>query len=275
MAAKGKNIISGYPDGKFYPDRTVSLGQAVTILLRMLGYKDEAIGGVWPASYMSAAARIKLTDGVESTNANAPLTRKDAAQLFVNLLRSDCIGGEEGAPSGAFLATLGLKLEENVVLVSSTAVGPDGKATALQTASGSVYQLDRDTISSGVLNGCKGTLVLKNNKVVTFLPDAEGSSRVVVLASAKINQITDTSGATYAVTSDTQAYYNGEEKTWADAQAWLNPGRSLTLYMGPTGGVEYVFVGGGGSASEAVIVYEKGSAKGLSALVGGVTGYKI
>ena len=275
MAAKGKNIISGYPDGKFYPDRTVSLGQAVTILLRMLGYKDEAIGGVWPASYMSAAARIKLTDGVESTNPSAPLTRKDAAQLFVNLLRSDCVGGEEGAPSGAFLATLGLKLEENVVLVSSTAVGPDGKATALQTASGSVYQLDRDTISSGVLNGCKGTLVLKNNKVVTFLPDAEGSSRVVVLASAKINQITDTSGATYAVTSDTRAYYNGEEKTWADAQAWLNPGRSLTLYMGPTGGVEYVFVGGGGSASEAVIVYEKGSAKGLSALVGGVTGYKI
>ena len=275
MAAKGKNIISGYPDGKFYPDRTVSLGQAVTILLRMLGYQDEAIGGVWPASYMSAAARIKLTDGVESTNPSAPLTRKDAAQLFVNLLRSDCIGGEEGAPSGAFLSTLGLKLEENVVLVSSTAVGPDGKATALQTAAGSVYQLNRDTISSGVLNGCKGTLVLKNNKVVTFLPDAEGSSRVVVLASAKINQITDTSGATYAVTSDTRAYYNGEEKTWADAQSWLNPGRSLTLYMGPTGGVEYVFVGGGGSASEAVIVYEKGSAKGLSALVGGVTGYKI
>ena len=80
MAAKGENIISGYPDGKFYPDRTVSLGQAVTILLRMLGYKDEAIGGVWPASYMSAAARIKLTDGVESTNPSAPLTRKDAAQ---------------------------------------------------------------------------------------------------------------------------------------------------------------------------------------------------
>ena len=30
MAAKGKNIISGYPDGKFHPERPVTVGQAVT-----------------------------------------------------------------------------------------------------------------------------------------------------------------------------------------------------------------------------------------------------
>ena len=45
MAAKGKGIISGYVDGQFHPDRTVTVGHAVTILLRMLGYKDEDIGG--------------------------------------------------------------------------------------------------------------------------------------------------------------------------------------------------------------------------------------
>ena len=46
MASKGKKAISGFSDGKFYPDRTVTLGQAATILLRVLGYKDENIGGV-------------------------------------------------------------------------------------------------------------------------------------------------------------------------------------------------------------------------------------
>ena len=50
MAAKGKKVISGYPDGLFHPDQTVTTGQAVTILLRMLGYKDENIGGIWPDS---------------------------------------------------------------------------------------------------------------------------------------------------------------------------------------------------------------------------------
>ena len=60
MAAKGKNIIAGYADGLFHPDRTVTVGQAVTILLRMLGYKDEDVGGVWPDSYMAEAATIGL-----------------------------------------------------------------------------------------------------------------------------------------------------------------------------------------------------------------------
>ena len=36
MASKGKKVISGFSDGKFYPDRTVTLGQAATILLRVL-----------------------------------------------------------------------------------------------------------------------------------------------------------------------------------------------------------------------------------------------
>ena len=51
--ASRKGVIAGYPDGKFHPERSVTVGQAVTILLRMLGYKDENIGGVWPASYMA------------------------------------------------------------------------------------------------------------------------------------------------------------------------------------------------------------------------------
>jgi hypothetical protein len=55
-------------DGLFHPDQTVTTGQAVTILLRMLGYKDENIGGIWPDSYMATGAAAGLTDGV-GTNA--------------------------------------------------------------------------------------------------------------------------------------------------------------------------------------------------------------
>lgn len=65
-------VMDGFSDGKFYPDRTVTLGQAATILLRVLGYKDENIGGVWPDSYLSFAASIGLTDGVDTTQGNAP-----------------------------------------------------------------------------------------------------------------------------------------------------------------------------------------------------------
>ena len=274
MAAKGKNIISGYPNGKFYPDRTVTLGQAVTILLRMLGYKDENVGGVWPDSYVAAAAREGLMDGLRNTNGSAPLTRRDAAYLFVNLLRTDSTIGEEGV-GGSFVSTIGVETQKDVVLVSSSATGPDGKTNALQLSSGQIYQLVNDTQSSGVFNGYKGTLLLKNGKVLTFLPDAQGSSRAITVAAVSALQITDTNGFKYAVTNDTKVQYQGEEQDWSKVYTWLNPGASLTLYLGSAGNVEYIFVGGGSVASEAVVVYDKGSTKGFDSLTGGIGGYKI
>ena len=195
MAAKGKNIISGYADGKFHPDRTVTVGQAVTILL-----------------------------------------------------------------------------------VSSTADGPRGAGTALQMASGAVYSLADGKVSNGMLNGTKGTLLLSKNgnEALTFVPDSVGSSKVVVLSTAKATELTDTTGTKYVMDNDTGVYYNGKESVWSEVYSWLNAGTSLTLYLDAGGGVDYVFVGGGGTTSnEAVIIYEKGSTSGFSSLAGGTSGYAI
>ena len=270
MAAKGKNIISGYADGKFHPDRTVTVGQAVTILLRMLGYKDEDVGGVWPDSYMAEAALIGLTDGVSGTG-NEGLTRGQAAKLFLNLLRAD---QKEG---GSYLATLG-ETRTGQMLVSSTADGPRGAGTALQMASGAVYSLADGKVSNGMLNGTKGTLLLSKNgnEALTFVPDSVGSSKVVVLSTAKATELTDTTGTKYVMDNDTGVYYNGKESVWSEVYSWLNAGTSLTLYLDAGGGVDYVFVGGGGTTSnEAVIIYEKGSTSGFSSLAGGTSGYAI
>lgn len=274
MASKGKQAISGFSDGKFYPDRTVTLGQAATILLRVLGYKDENIGGVWPDSYLSFAASIGLTDGVDTTQGNAPLNRSDAAALFTNLLRADCAGGE-GGKGGSFLSSTGLTTVPDMVLVSSNARGSDGKETAMLFSNGELYEMAGDKASNGSLNGYKGMLVLDGKRVRTFLPDARGVSRTVVAAKVEEFQLTDRSGSKYNLTAGTKVYYNGSERTWADVRSWLNPGTSLTLYLGTAGNVEYIFVGGGTTASEAIVVYDRGSTKGFDSLTGGVGGYTI
>ncbi len=275
MAAKGRNVISGYADGKFYPDRTVTMGQAVTILLRVLGYEDKNVGGVWPDSYLAAAASIGLMDGLDMSHGSAPLTRKEAAQLFVNLLRADNSSGEDGKGGGSFLTGLDVTLRDNVMIVSSNAKGPDGKETSLQLSSGEILQMVDDKVSNGCFNGYKGTLVMKGQRVLTFLPNAKGTSRSVILSSAGQLQITDTSGAKYAVAADTSVYYNNKEQKWSEVYTWLNPGTSITLYLGSASNVEFIFVGGGSVSNEAVIVYEKGSAKGFEALTGGAGGYTI
>lgn len=269
MAAKGKGIIAGFADGRFHPDQTITVGQAVTILMRLLGYKDENMGGIWPESYMAEAAVIGLTDGV-STNAYAALTRGQAARLFLNLLRADTVKG------GSYLSTLG-QVREDQVLVTSSAEGPDGRNNCMQLGSGdTVYQLAGGKASNGMLNGRKGTLLLdQQGKVLTFVPDAVGSTRVITLATAKATQVTDTAGAKYLLTGDTPAYYNGEQKDWSEVYAWVNAGSSVTLYLGASGRVEYVFVGGGTAASAAVVVYDQGSTKGFESLTGGATGFAI
>lgn len=273
MASKGKNIISGYSDGKFYPDKPVTLGQAATILLRILGYQDKSIGGVWPKSYVAAASRAGLMDGVGASDGNAVVTRGQAARMFMNLLKADCVG-ENGGKEGTYLSKIGMEAKEDVVLVSSSSTGADGKKNALQLASGEVYQLRGEKQSSGVLNGFWGTLVLKNGKAVTFLPGDTGS-RTVVLAGAGALQLTDTTGMRYSVENETGVYYNGKQQAWSSVYSWLNPGTSLTLYLNKAGNVAYIVAGGGTSSNEAVVVYKNGSVAGFDSLTGGAGGYTI
>ena len=80
-------IITGYPDGTFRPDISISYAQAVTILMRMLGYADSDAGMIWPDGYLAAAGKIGLTDGL-SLSPSSEITRAQAARLFCNLLRT-------------------------------------------------------------------------------------------------------------------------------------------------------------------------------------------
>lgn len=267
MAAKGKSLIAGYPDGAFHPEETVTAGQAVTILLRLLGYQDKDIGGVWPESYMALAERIGLTAGVKARG-REPLNRAETARLFLNLLRSQ---GKEG---GSYLDSIGGQVIEDVVLVSSSAVGGDGRPTAMQTSNGDVYAM-ANKASNGVLNGHRGDLVLnRQGKVLTFVPTDIGSGTAVTISSASATKITAASGAKFTVSRDAQAYYGGEQKAWSEVYAWLNAGTAATLYTGASGSVEYVFVGSA-AAEVAVVVQENGSTAGFDAISGGRGGYAI
>lgn len=272
--ASRKGIISGFPDGKFHPERTVTVGQAVTILLRMLGYKDENIGGIWPASYMAEASTIGLTDRV-GMNGNASLTRRQAAELFLNLLRANT---REGT---SYVSSIGAwTFLENEILLTSSAEGDDGRASAMKLTSSSLtYSMAGDKVSNGVLDGCRGTLLLdKSKKAITFIPVDVEQSLTITVSYASATQVTDIAGKSYQISSDTWTYYNEDVHTWAGAAgvfSWVTAGTTVTLYMDDAGKVDRILVGGGSTANSAVIVYDNGSTAGFADLANGATGYKI
>ncbi len=261
------SIIKGFMDGKFHPERVVTVGQAVTILMRLLGYTDADMGGIWPDGYMAAASTVGLTDGV-STAASVALTRATAARLFVNLLRSDAKGGGDYGSSIAASTVEGM-------LTTSSATAPDGSDTAMRLGNSTSYSIAGGKVSTGALNGMKGTLLLnKVGKVMTFVPEIAGSSRTVTFASVKDNKLTTSGGESFTIQSTTAMVVNGESTTWAEGQTWLRAGMSLTLYIGASGTVEYIFVGSSAKSTAAVVVYTSGSTEGFSGLAGG-TQYSI
>ena len=160
MAAK-KGVIAGFADGKFKPNQTVTAGQAVTILMRGLGYKDENMGGVWPQGYMAEAQTCGLLKSTGITSAYSALTRGQAAKLFLNLFEA-----KRGTGEGAvvlFNYTLG---EDEVYLTNLDA----GKGTITVSGNSKPYTMAHPVTSTSLI-GSKGKVVLNGDgDILTFLP---------------------------------------------------------------------------------------------------------
>lgn len=84
--AAGQGLIKGYPDGTFKPANQVSYAEAVTMLVRALGYKDEFLSGQWPANYLAKGAEKEITKKVKFSDALGLANRGDVAIMVNNTL---------------------------------------------------------------------------------------------------------------------------------------------------------------------------------------------
>jgi hypothetical protein len=84
--ASDQGIIKGYEDGTFKPDNKVTYNEAITMLVRMLGY-EPAVVGEFPAGYVAKAREIGVTDDVKIKGEFAP--RGDVAIMLANSMTID------------------------------------------------------------------------------------------------------------------------------------------------------------------------------------------
>ena len=209
MAAK-KGIIAGFADGKFKPNQTVTAGQAVTILMRGLGYKDENMGGVWPQGYMAEAKTCGLLKSTGITSAYSALTRGQAAKLFLNLFEA-----KRGTGEGAVVLFSFTPEKEEVYLTNLDA----GKGTITVSGNSKPYTMAHPVTSTSLI-GSKGKVVLNGDgEILTFLPVTGGSgiSNAAVIIGANGSALgldSLTGGSGYTI------YKNGSPASAADLKKY-------------------------------------------------------
>ncbi|RHS36858.1 S-layer homology domain-containing protein [Butyricicoccus sp. AF10-3] len=242
---KEKAIIRGYADGSFGPDKIVSYGEVCTMLLRMLGYKEEDVGPFWPADYIAQAQAIGLTDGVTIADARAAVKRGDAAVLLLNALNTDK-KGEEGS---TLLDKVASSTVKDCILLET------GKTYSALAADAALFYEDGvvDTESprktAGTLDssmiGVYGTIVIGkgSSKVAVGVIPNGNKTETYEVVNAEADRIITTNG-TLRPDRKTKLYISrdhamGEyENVWANLQS----GDTLSLYYNEYGVLQLMAV---------------------------------
>ena len=136
--------ISGYTDGSFRPDNGVTLEEACTAILKLLGYDVITLSGTFPAAQLNKASEIGLRDTVAAQQGQG-LTLEDGALLLSNALTAKTADGN------VYATTLGFTVNNGVVDISSILLsnvkGPfvAGLTTELPFTPTAVYRNDTVT----------------------------------------------------------------------------------------------------------------------------------
>ena len=147
----GQNIVNGYPDGTFKPNAPVSFPEAITMVVRALGFTDDAasITGTWPVNYIVKANNLDVTDDV-SVDLAGYANRGACAQMIYNALSVTTITLDaDGAEKNDVVLVTKLDAKKmNNRLITETIADDDDltlinlDAYIFQTVDG--YQLDKD-----------------------------------------------------------------------------------------------------------------------------------
>ena len=244
-ASAGTRLIMGVGDGTFQPSRAITYGEAVTILMRVLGYSDGdvATGTNWYDGYVGLGQSSGLADGLTISGGDN-ITRGQAAILFYNLLFTESKGGDQ-----IYLTTLGGSLENNAIILSTNATADDGTTGSVLTTSGT-YKTDRATFDE-TLNGTRGQLVLdKEKKLLAVLPE-EGSTlrSVTVMGTPEANAIPVLGDETISVTLQTPVYKSDSQSADTYENVWtsLRSGTPLKLCFNGSGQLDYIYMSAGGA----------------------------
>jgi hypothetical protein len=221
--ATGINLVQGYPDGTFKPEGTLTFDEAVTMILRALGYTDESLPGVWPIDYKIKALDLKLY--ADTTTQTGGANRGNVAIMLFNALEQKLVVIKDGVAE----------------LTAATLISKIGAFEPSKFISAS----DLENLESAI------DLTPYLYQTIAYYKNAKGEVAYVSSVSTKTfaGEVVATSGSTITVkpatgddkvftTTGTPLFYNGVQATTKVATGLDTTGKAMVkvLYTEPTTG---------------------------------------
>ena len=234
-----KEIINGYPDGSFGAEENITYAQALTILVRLLGYDGKDVNYNWPDGYIKKAQSLGITDGM-NFGTYEKVTRGTAAYIIYNTLFAD-------KKEGSTISFLSSGSAEDVVIYADSSIDASVPSGYVSTTGGIFKLSDKSTVTQDDY-GKKGTLYLDfDKKVISFLPEKE-TVRTITVSSAILNgdKVEMTFVENGAIkeekfSASAPAYLDGKSSTLAGIASKSETGREALLFYDEKGSFARIY----------------------------------
>ena len=224
--------MTGYVDGTFRPDNQITLEEACTALLKLLGYQSSDLVGSYPSAQLTKASSVGLRDDLDAVQGQV-LTRQDCVMLFYNLLVS------ENSSGTIYGTTLGYTITNGEVDYS-TLVTADTKGPYVASSAGSLslpFSADGATIyRNGSLSSLSAVQQYDvyyynaNLRTVWIYSDRVSGTLTAVSPSTAAPTSVTVAGSSYELGTSTAVYK-------CSSQGSFSTGDLVTLLLGMNGEV--------------------------------------
>ena len=195
--------ISGYTDGSFRPDNAVTLEEACTAVLKLLGYDVTTLSGTFPAAQLNKANELGLRDNLTKAQGEG-MTLEDGAILLYNALTATTAEGK------VYASSLGFTVNNGVVDVSSILLsnvkGPfvAGLGTQLPFAPTAVYR--NDTVTTDATLNAYDVYYYNETAQTVWIYTRKAAGRITAVApSANAPTSVTVAGTEYTIASSSVA----------------------------------------------------------------------
>ncbi len=224
--------MSGYVDGTFRPDSQITLEEACTALLKLLGYDSSTLAGSYPSAQLSKAASVGLRDDLDAVQGEA-LTRQDCAMLFYNLLVSQNSSGTIYGTTLGYTVTNG-EVDYSALVTADTkgpyvAASNQGLSLPFSASSATVYR-DGAVSSPSAVQQYDVYYYNENLRTVWVYSDKVSGTLTAVSPSAAAPTSVTVAGSAYTLGTSTAVYKCSSQGEFAQ-------GDLVTLLLGMNGEV--------------------------------------